>query len=258
MGGLHGKSRAMPAEPGILPYWRFKTPLRKAGQRWDRRLFQYISDQEVTNFLHALRPHLRSARDRTVLEALLECCGNLAPERVAEEASGEATESALKEKYGPGGEGERHRVLKQHIADQPECLGLGGGNAVVEHRFVTGDRVDVSIDLANGEHCVVEIEVEGESTSIGAHQALKYRALRAGQLDSTVLPHACLVAYSIKSVPTTPIRAIFTPSTRPSFSASRKSDSAWLAGTGTGHPALRIGRPEAVLERAGRGARRSD
>lgn len=83
------------------------------------------------------------------------------------------------------------------IADQPECLGLGRGSAEVEHRFVTGDRVDVSIDLANGEHCVVEIEVEGESTSIGAHQALKYRALRAGQLDSTVLPHACLVAYSI-------------------------------------------------------------
>ena len=64
-------------------------------------------------------------------------------------------------------------------------------------RFVTGDRVDVSIDLANGEYCVVEIEIEGESTRIGAHQALKYRALRAGELDSMELPHACLVAYSI-------------------------------------------------------------
>ena len=64
---------------------------------------------------------------------------------------------------------------------------------------MTGDRVDVSIDLANSEYCVVEIEIEieGESTSIGAHQALKYRALRAGELDSTELPHACLVAYSI-------------------------------------------------------------
>ena len=180
-----------------LPYWKFKTHPR-GGPAWGTGLFRYISDQEVTNFLHALYPHLRSARDRTVLETLLECCGNLAPEPVAEEANGEAMESALKEKYGPGGEGEPHRVLKQLIADQPERLGLGRGRcAVVEHRFVTGDRVDVSIDLANGEHCVVEIEVEGESTSIGAHQALKYRALRAGQLDSTVPPHACLVAYSI-------------------------------------------------------------
>ena len=60
---------------------------------------------------------------------------------------------------------------------------------------MTGDRVDVSITLANGEHSVVEIELEGESTNIGAHQALKYRALRAGELDSMELPHACLVAY---------------------------------------------------------------
>lgn len=180
-----------------LPYWRFKTH-PNGGPAWGTGLFRYISDQEVTNFIHAMYPHLRSARDRTVLEALLECCGNLAPEPVAEEVNGEATKSALKEKYGPGGEGEPHRVLKQLIADQPERLGLGRGKcAVVEHRFVTGDRVDVSIELANGEHCVVEIEVEGESTRIGAHQALKYRALRAGQLDSTVPPHACLVAYSI-------------------------------------------------------------
>ena len=66
---------------------------------------------------------------------------------------------------------------------------------------MTGDRVDVSIELANGEHCVVEVEVEGEPTLIGAHQALKYRALRAGQLDTRKPPHAFLVAYSIpKSV----------------------------------------------------------
>ena len=33
---------------------------------------------------------------------------------------------------------------------------------------------------------------------IGAHQALKYRALRAGELDETrKLPHAFLVAYDI-------------------------------------------------------------
>ena len=73
---------------------------------------------------------------------------------------------------------------------------------MIEHRFTTGDRVDVAIDLNSGEHCVVEIEVEGrESTLVGAHQALKYRALRAGQLNTRKHPHAFLVAYSIpKSV----------------------------------------------------------
>ena len=49
--------------------------------------------------------------------------------------------------------------------------------------------------------CVVEVEVEGEFTLVGAHQALKYRALRAGQLNARKPPHAFLVAYKIpKSV----------------------------------------------------------
>ena len=152
----------------------------------------------MTNFLRALYPHLQSAQDRTVLEELLACCGNrLGSLRARAEKSDDVPESDLKKKYGPGGEGEQHRRLKQFIADHPARLRLGRGKSKVEHRFVTGDRVDVSIDLANGEHCVVEIELEGESTSIGAHQALKYRALRAGELDTRKLPHARLVAYSI-------------------------------------------------------------
>lgn len=184
-----------------LPYWRFKRRRKGTSVAWGTGLFRYLSDQEVTNFLHALRPLLLSAQDRTVLEEFLECCGNLEPERVSEETTGEVPESALKQKYGPGGEGEPHRALKQFVADHPERLGLGRGKGRVEHRFVTGDRVDVSIGLASGEHCVVEVEVEGESTRIGAHQALKYRALRAGELDTKTLPHAFLVAYSIpKSV----------------------------------------------------------
>ena len=49
--------------------------------------------------------------------------------------------------------------------------------------------------------CVVEVEVEGELTLVGAHQALKYRTLRAGQLNARKPPHAFLVAYKIpKSV----------------------------------------------------------
>ena len=180
-----------------LRYWDFRKLAPKKNPDWRTGLFRYVSDQEVTNFLHALYPHLQSAEDRTVHEELLACCGNLNPEGVGENSNRKAAEAALRQKYGPGGEGERHRALKQFIADHPERLGLGRGKGAVEHRFVTGDRVDVSVVLAGGRHCVVEVEVEGESTSIGAHQALKYRALRAGELDSTELPHACLVAYSI-------------------------------------------------------------
>lgn len=181
-----------------LPYWRFKT--REDGQApaWGTGLFRYLSDREVSNFLHALRPLLRSSRDRTVLEELLECCGNLPAEIDDEDPDGDLAGEELKGKYGPGGEGERHRRLKEFVGQHPDVLNLGPGEAMIEHRFTTGDRVDVAIGLDSGGHCVVEIEVEGrESTLVGAHQALKYRALRAGQLNTRKQPHAFLVAYSI-------------------------------------------------------------
>ena len=44
---------------------------------------------------------------------------------------------------------------------------------------------------------MVEIEVEAPSTMTRAHQALKCRAIRADQLDTTKQPHAFLVAYGI-------------------------------------------------------------
>ena len=182
-----------------LPYWDFKKRPRSGEPKWGSGLFRYISDQEVTNFLHALSPRLQSPGDRAVLERLLECCGNLEPEDAANNMNQEVPAADLELKYGPGGEGERHRRLKEYVAQHPEELGLGAGRGRVEHPFVTGDRVDVLIKLDSGEHCVVEIEVEGRrSTLVGAHQALKYRALRTAELDDgTEPPHACLVAYHI-------------------------------------------------------------
>ena len=53
------------------------------------------------------------------------------------------------------------------------------------------------VKLKDGRECVVEVELEGQPTKIGAHEALKYRALRAGQSDTTELPFAVLAAYSI-------------------------------------------------------------
>ena len=185
-----------------LPYWRFKARKKRQAPAWKTGLFRYLSDREVSNFLHALRPLLKSSRDRMVLEELLECCGNLPVEMDDEDPDGDISGEESKEKYGPGGEGERHRLLKEFVGEHPDVLNLGPGKAMIEHRFTTGDRVDVAVDLDSGRHCVVEIEVEGrDSTLVGAHQALKYRALRAGQLNTKKLPHAFLVAYSIpKSV----------------------------------------------------------
>ena len=124
----------------------------------------------------------RHTQDRAVLRHLRSLPSNADP----------------KLKYGPGGEGTHHRNLKELIVENPDRLNLGPGKAKPEHRFRTGDRVDVWIKLKSGEHCVVEIELEGyPSTLTGAHQALKYRALLAAQLDTTRLPHAFLVAHRI-------------------------------------------------------------
>ncbi len=191
--------RVPKAAARALPYWDFKKRPSSGKPRWGSLLFRYISDQEVTKFLHALFPRLQSPRDRVVLERLLECCGNLEPENAASNMNQEVPAADLEPKYGPGGEGKPHRTLKEYVARHPEVLRLGPGRASVEHGFVTGDRVDVSIEFDSGEHCVVEIEVEGQhSTLVGAHQALKYQALRAAELDDgTEPPHACLVAYRI-------------------------------------------------------------
>lgn len=57
--------------------------------------------------------------------------------------------------------------------------------------------MDVLVELNSGKHIVVEVEVEGQSTMIGAHQALKYRALYAGELDNGSVPYTFLVAYGV-------------------------------------------------------------
>lgn len=183
-----------------LPYWKFKKSTR-TGYQWGSGLFRYISDEEIAHFLSALYPLLKSADERAVLEKLAHSCGGIKSNPIdllQNNTDLRKLESA--QKYGPGGEGEKHRNLKEAIHKKPEILKLGKGCATMEHRFRTGDRVDVLVELNNGEHCVVEVEVEGrESTLTGAHQALKYRALCAGHRnpkDSTT-PLACLVAYSI-------------------------------------------------------------
>lgn len=153
-----------------LPYWRFKEPPHSGVPDWRTGLFRYLSDQEVANFLHALGPLLQSAEERGVLAKLLECCGDLSP-TIAPDDSGRFSPEDAKLKYGPGGEGERHRQLKEFVAANPAVLNLGAGQATLEHRFRTGDRVDVLIDFHTGERAVVEIEVDGAtSTMIGAHQ----------------------------------------------------------------------------------------
>lgn len=80
---------------------------------------------------------------------------------------------------GPGGESSAHLLLKLFVAANPTDFGLST-NAIpmLEHRFSTGDRVDVMFGNHAPDRTVVEIEVEGEQNiCVGIKQAIKYRVL---------------------------------------------------------------------------------
>jgi hypothetical protein len=81
--------------------------------------------------------------------------------------------------FGPGGESSAHRQLKLYVATHGIDFGMSAAaEAFVEHRFRTGDRVDVMFQNHEPERTVVEIEVAGEQNiCTGIHQAIKYRSL---------------------------------------------------------------------------------
>lgn len=81
--------------------------------------------------------------------------------------------------FGLGGESSAHRQLKLYVAGHGTEFGTSQmAQAFVEHRFRTGDRVDVMFQNHEPERTVVEIEVAGEENiCTGVHQAIKYRSL---------------------------------------------------------------------------------
>jgi hypothetical protein len=84
---------------------------------------------------------------------------------------------------GAGGESEAHRRLKLYVARRPDLLSLRAtAGAEIEHRFITGDTVDVLFRNHDPLRTVAEIEIAGtENIVIGVHQAIKYRSLAAAE-----------------------------------------------------------------------------
>lgn len=81
--------------------------------------------------------------------------------------------------FAPGGESSAHRLLKLYVASHGINFGMSNAaQAFVEHRFRTGDRVDVMFQNHEPERTVVEVEIAGEENiCTGIHQAIKYRSL---------------------------------------------------------------------------------
>ena len=81
--------------------------------------------------------------------------------------------------FGAGGESTAHRLLKLYVAGHPTDFGLSDlAKPSVEHRFATGDRVDVLFENHAPDRTVVEVEIDGEeNVCVGIQQAVKYRSL---------------------------------------------------------------------------------
>lgn len=101
---------------------------------------------------------------------------------------------------GPGGESAAHRRLKLYVASHPMELGLSDhALSHVEHRFQTGDRVDVLFENHAPDRTVVEVEIDGEENlCVGVHQAIKYRSLAEAEAGYALLGgrvNSLVVAY---------------------------------------------------------------
>lgn len=102
--------------------------------------------------------------------------------------------------FGPGGESSAHRRLKLYVAAHASDFAMShAAIPLIEHRFRTGDRVDILFQNHWPERIVVEIEVAGEENiCTGIHQAIKYRSLaevEGGYDRSSPTVRSLVVAY---------------------------------------------------------------
>ena len=80
-----------------------------------------------------------------------------------------------------GGEGPRHKMVKEYVMNHPESIGLHDVlNATAEHVLLSGDRIDVFFELKNGTYVAVEVKSStSDDADIlrGLYQCVKYHAV---------------------------------------------------------------------------------
>ena len=182
----------MPEDVAIdCRYWDYQPRNRDGSVFWGSGLFRYVTRETTQHFVEDLVYRLGDSSERDVLVRAL---GGTVTVKRPQGGPGGAIR-------GSGGEGEEHRRLKELVAAKPKLIGLPArAKATVEHRFLSGDQVDVKFDLPNGDAAVVEVETTLPLP--GAHQAVKYRALleveRGVELGSGCV-EAVLVAHAFNA-----------------------------------------------------------
>jgi len=83
--------------------------------------------------------------------------------------------------FGYGGEGDLHKGLKEYIYNNPWIIGIHSfKQREMEHILLSGDRLDVWFELADGSEIAVEVKSEISSSADvlrGLFQCVKYQAI---------------------------------------------------------------------------------
>lgn len=121
------------------------------------------------------------------------------------EKKDKATVQRLKSaaRFGPGGEGQEHRALKERVAEDPAAVLGEEGLRLYEKEMPlpTSDKIDVVLQDRFGRLVAIEVEVDcSEDELVGPLQCMKYRALLAYLFDRRPEEiRSILVAHSIHS-----------------------------------------------------------
>lgn len=175
------KIRLTKQQSEMLLFWRYYSSANNQAD-WRTGLVRYVEDEQVHTIMSDISKVCGSSQEGIVARALLAKhfgTGEAPPPNGAVKGEDAGKRAALARKY-PGGEGKDHKNLKLWVAKNPDSIGLPKtAKPFIEHRFESGDYVDIAFELPNKHWVAVEIE-----TNIpypGAHQAIKYRALLAAQ-----------------------------------------------------------------------------
>ncbi len=170
-----------------LNFWNYHKNANSSAPLWNQGRFRYLEDDQVAAILHDLKDVVQNSTSQSLISDILK--NNYSEysktRPIVNSALNEdpVKQILLKRKYGKGGESQEHKDLKIYIANNPDKIGLriNEVNAVVEHKYLSGDLVDILFEPTIGiDNIVVEIELD--NVEPGIHQAIKYRALRCSQL----------------------------------------------------------------------------
>jgi hypothetical protein len=185
-----------------LYFWDYYST--RGGARWNTGLIRYLNDDQTVRILVDLQQTLRDEKAKAIVDDILSKDFLMA---VPPPASGprikrsgnRSKRISTVRKYGSGGEGQDHKMLKEWVAQNPKDIGLTNVEKTdIEYVFISGDTADIIFKLSNDRYAVVEIETIDPLP--GCHQTLKYRTLKCAELglDITSLEvEGILVAWSI-------------------------------------------------------------